>query len=355
MDNIRSRTLGGQPGDLLHRIASIVPGYEGYTDREKRRDADKIFRMQLARRYSAQRDRLNRVEQGLLRARQMSSIGEIDRLAGLLQRFIDKLSTATYGYSGLFDSIRVEAQDLDQLYAFDLSLAGGVDQLSGAIDALESAASAGGQYAELPAALTRLETVLDDLNRRLNQRADLLTSGTALPESDYRALVSSNNQPAPTGQTAGSNPTNDTGTPTTAVGGPDIQSPQGYGSPPNQEIGAATFPGTNVDLEAEQAPGPGLSAMNEGDQGFVGQPTEVTMGDKGPGEAPLGGAGGTGIQTASSPSVAPGAPGHDIVDGLEKATQMGSPVPDSGEPTIQPTPAPNGPGAKGPLGNDAQS
>src|SRR5918911_1177918 len=136
MDNIRDRVMGDWPNDFLHKIASIVPGYDGYVDRERRRDADRLLRTQLARRYTEQRDRLNRVQQSLMRGHHMEHIAEVDRMVGVLQRFIDRLSTAPYGYSGIFDPIKVEATDLDQLYAFDMALADGVDQVSSGVDAL---------------------------------------------------------------------------------------------------------------------------------------------------------------------------------------------------------------------------
>src|SRR5438874_4887601 len=162
--DIRDRVMGDQPNDFFHQIAGIIPGYHGYMDRERRRDADKILRTTLAHQFTAQRDRLTRVQQSLLRGHHLEEIAEIDRLAGALQRFIDRLSMATYGYSGLFDPIKVEAADLDQLYAFDMALASGVDQVSAAIDAVEVAATTGaGPTAGMPefsAAVTRLSSVL---------------------------------------------------------------------------------------------------------------------------------------------------------------------------------------------------
>src|SRR4051794_24459223 len=101
--DIRDRVMGDQPHDFLHKIASMVPGYNGYVDKDRRRDADKLLRTELAKRYTAQRDRLNRVQQTMARSRQFTYISEVDRLVGVFQRFIDRLSTATYGYTGLFD------------------------------------------------------------------------------------------------------------------------------------------------------------------------------------------------------------------------------------------------------------
>jgi hypothetical protein len=185
--DIRDRVMGDQPGDFLHKIASIIPGYNGYVDRDKRRDADKLLRTELAKRYTAQRDRLNRVQQNMARSRQYTHIGEVDRIVGVFQRFIDRLNTATYGYTGLFDPVKVEASDLDQIYAFDMALAGGVDQVSSAIDSVDSAS---GDGQELPSALSRLADTVDELNNRLNQRSDYLTSGRKLPESEVKAMVS---------------------------------------------------------------------------------------------------------------------------------------------------------------------
>src|SRR2546423_13560144 len=96
--DIGDRVMGDKPNSFLHKIAGIVPGFNGYMDRERRRDADKLLRTYLAHQYSAQRDRLTRVQQSLARSGQLSGISEVDRLVGVLQRVIDKASTAAHGY-----------------------------------------------------------------------------------------------------------------------------------------------------------------------------------------------------------------------------------------------------------------
>ncbi|MDQ3928919.1 MAG: hypothetical protein M3328_07200, partial [Chloroflexota bacterium] len=187
--DIRDRVMGDQPNDFLHKIASIVPGYKGYVDRERRRDADRILRTELARRYQGELTRLKRVQQDLLRNGDLNAIIEIDGVSGRLQRFIDRLQNATYGYAGLFAPIKVEAEELDQIYAFDMALASGVDTLSGAVGSLESATE-GQAKGELSSAIDNLSSVVNDLNDRFDQRNDLLTSGTTLPQNEYQAMVS---------------------------------------------------------------------------------------------------------------------------------------------------------------------
>jgi hypothetical protein len=356
--DIRDRVMGDMPNSFLHKIAGIVPGFNGYMDRERRRDADKLLRTYLARQYSTQRDHLTRVQQGLLRAHQFDSIAEVERLSGILQRFIDRLSTATYGYTGLFDPVKVEAQDLDQLYAFDMALTSGVDEVSSAIGNIESAVT--GNDAEsgqqVPAALSQLGTILDDLNNRLNQRSDLLTTGRGVPSEEYNRLVDQLNQatagaPPPTGVGAapytappppevprggaptmpmGSGPGMSQSTSMGTSGGGEMARYPG-GSASTAGVGQGT-PTTDIGVGGVGQPTPGVSSMSEGNQGFGEMPSNEVM-DLGnrettggfSGAMPTGGTAGSGIETASSPSTAPGAPGGDLVDGVRLENSMGAP------------------------------
>jgi hypothetical protein len=331
--DIKDRVMGDQPDDILHKIASIVPGYEGYVDRERRRDADKLLRTQLARQYSAQRDRLNRVQQGLARGRQMEHIAEVDRLVGVLQRFIDRLSTATYGYSGLFDPIKVEAVDLDQIYAFDMALASGVDQVSAAVGALEAAATpsaespgARSDLLELPASIARLSSVVDELNQRLDQRADLLTSGRRLAENDYNAMLSNLKDLPPTYSQATQGGSSETPRPSgSAPAQPSGEMARYPGSAEGASREGEGIPTTNLSMRAAGAPEPGMSSIVEGNQGFTEMPSGAEMSaEKSGSPLPAGGSAGTGIETGSSPTSSPGAPGGDIVEGLDMANDVES-------------------------------
>ena len=322
--DMRDRIVGDKPDSFLHKIAGIVPGYHGYVDRERRRDADKLLRMQLARQYSAQRDRLNRVQQTLLRQNRMGEIAEIDRLGGLLQRFIDRLSTATYGYTGLFDPVKVEAQDLDQLYAFDMALASGVDQVSSTIDTIE-----GTDSNEASTSVTRLATILDDLNERLNQRNDFFTSGKHLESNEYSSLLASlspadSRTSSPGPMSAGYNPS--TPGSTIGMGGNTGERARYPGGDQPGDIGDLGTPTANLNVAqgANQTNmEPGMGQMTEGNSSFSEMPAGDSMNSMNPGApAATGGEAGTGIESASSPAAAPGAPGHDIVDGMGVANNM---------------------------------
>jgi len=309
--DIHDRVMGDKPQGFLHKIAGIVPGFNGYMDRERRRDADKLLRTYLANQYSAQRDRLNRAEQSLLRAGQITGISEVDRLVGVFQRFIDRLNTATYGYSGMFDPVKVEAQDLDQLYTFDMALTSGVDQVSSAIGALESAITSETARTDIPAALSNLSSVLDDLNLRLNQRTDLLTTGRGLPTDQYNSLVNSLGSGGGSGMPAGAPP------PMAPPPPPPSPPPAPYtGAPPQYASGAPNMGAPTVNTSGgEMARYPGGYSGGT-DQGSMATPPPMpaypsgsySSGTSGAGTGTGDLTGGTpdyGINTASSPSSSP--------------------------------------------------
>ena len=308
--DIKQRVMDDTPNSWLHKIARIVPGFKGYMDRERRRDADKLLRTHLAKQYSAQRDRLNRTQQALLKSRNMNAIGEVDRLSGVLQRLIDRINTATYGYTGMFDPVKIEAEDLDQLYAFDLALASGVDQVSSAISALDDA-----EGEELDTALEKLSELLDDLNERMNQRSELLTSGTRLPSDQYQVLLD-RLEPLPpyegganTGKTAGG----DISAPSSGTGSPSMG-----GYTPGSSPGGITPPISNTGM-GSNTPTPGMSGQGSSGAGESARVSSMPGSDEaGIPTVNLGASAGPGgVESASSPSAAPGAPGHDVVEGVQ--------------------------------------
>jgi hypothetical protein len=394
--DIKQRVMDDAPNSWLHKIAGIVPGFKGYMDRERRRDADKLLRTHLAKQFSAQRDRLNRVQQSLLRERNMGAIGEVDRLSGVLQRLIDRINTATYGYTGMFDPVKIEAEDLDQLYAFDMALASGVDQVSSAVDALDSA-----KGEEASTAAERLSDLLDELNERLNQRGELLTSGKRLPSDQYQSLLdrleplppmnASGDRGTPTGTGNIGSGSTSTGTVSPSMGTVTPGSSMGGGAPSGTSLGTGGSPGTGLagtstageqarvsgtddqgtptlnlgtsggsssmdsetnrdadtddgthvdtgvgsDLGTSMSAGfgagslgtgsamePGISSLSEGNQSLSLMDAGTSMSGVGGGPLPIDDSAGGGVQSASSPAAAPGAPGHDIVDGMQLGRNM---------------------------------
>lgn len=168
----RQRYAGTAPTRRPSRLDRI-PGYRGYHEKEARRDADGALRRALADDYTAQAQRLTRVQQTFVAARRLDQLSPVDTVTKHLTHFIDRLRTATYGYAGLRDNQQIGEQALDQLYHFDLSLADGVDAVTANIDAVEQAAESGDPKVPLGA----LDATVRDLMARFDARADVLQTG----------------------------------------------------------------------------------------------------------------------------------------------------------------------------------
>jgi len=165
-----------------------IPGYRDYHEKEARRDADGALRRALATDYAAQATRLTRVQQTMVTARRLADLAPADDAQRRLNHFIDRLRTATYGYAGLNNNVRVDERALDQLYQFDLALADGVDAVGANLDAVEHTADAGEPAKD---ALAALNATVADLMARFDARTDVFQSGrpSALIPSPLAVLV----------------------------------------------------------------------------------------------------------------------------------------------------------------------
>ncbi len=168
------------------RIAASIPGYLGYRERERRREADRELRAELARQYSAQLDRLTDLQRQATNKALLSALDDMERAGLKLQRFIDRLRTASYGYAGWFDTATVREVELEQLYAFDHLLTAGVERVAANIDGI---AEAVGNRAEVEQAVEVLAGTVDDLNRQFDRRRDLLAEGKKAPPSELKKAL----------------------------------------------------------------------------------------------------------------------------------------------------------------------
>lgn len=167
-------------GDLRNRIESAynkveemakgIPGYKGYKDKEVRREADKLLRLQVARGLEEQRRRLNNVQLQLTNAGRLGVLVTLDRALMRLQLLIDRIKTASYGYAGLFDAVKVREKELDALYSFDAALLDSVDKVRALIDVVAAAKN----DEDVTKAGNALIEALEEINTTFSKRQDVI-------------------------------------------------------------------------------------------------------------------------------------------------------------------------------------
>ena len=151
----------------FEKLTERVPGYAGYADRERRRDADKTLRMHVAGKIDAARAELAQAKLLLTDQGKLSGALVVDRIEKKAAVLSDKIRLASYGYSGVFDSQKIGEKELAALYAFDGGLFDGAVGIAKLSMDVVSKASAAADPAESCAAVDR---ALLDLDRAFSDR-----------------------------------------------------------------------------------------------------------------------------------------------------------------------------------------
>lgn len=158
--------LGGLEG-----LVSKIPGYKGYKEKELRREADKLLRTQVAHKLDDHRQRLTGLQSRLISQAQIEFLDDVERAMTKLQLLIDRIRTASYGYAGLFDAVKVKEEQLDALYEFDNSLLAFVDEIASDIDRIASAVAAREGIGE---AVAELADTIDQANLAFGHRHEAI-------------------------------------------------------------------------------------------------------------------------------------------------------------------------------------
>lgn len=152
--------------DPFKRILHKIPGFKGYLDRQNRRDADKLLRETVASRFEEMWQRVSRLQTEFIKSGEIASVDDLESAAIKLRTFADRVHRATYGYSSLFEAVKINEAELNRLYDYDAGLLNLVDEVSRAIDNVEASVGTDG----LPAAIRHLtnqaQQAIDIYNRR---------------------------------------------------------------------------------------------------------------------------------------------------------------------------------------------
>lgn len=160
--------------DPFKKLASHIPGFSGYIERQNRRDADKLLRDTVARRFDEQWKRASQLQTDMVSNGQISFVDDMEKAAIKLRTFIDKISTAPRGYSGLFDAVKVNEKELEKIYQFDAAFFDLADQVGRALDNVEQSM---GDEAALPAAIRNVTSLARLAVETYNKRSEVLTAG----------------------------------------------------------------------------------------------------------------------------------------------------------------------------------
>ena len=170
MDDFLEKVTSMQ--DPFKKLASHIPGFGGYVDRQNRRDADKLLRDTVARRFDEQWKRTSQLQEDMVGSGMIAYVDDMEKAAIQLRTFIDRISTAPRGYSGLFDAVKINEKELEAIYRFDAAFFDLAEQIGRANDNVEASL---GDEAALPAAIRNLTALSRLANETYNKRSETVT------------------------------------------------------------------------------------------------------------------------------------------------------------------------------------
>lgn len=157
--------------DPFKKLVSFIPGFGGYIERQNRRDADKLLRDTVAQRFEEQHKRTSQLQTELVSAGKIEFVDDMEKAAIKLQTFIDKISRAPRGYSGVFDAVKINEKELEAIYQFDAAFFDLAEQVGRALDNVEQSL---GDDAALPAAIRNLATAARLAVETYEKRAEVV-------------------------------------------------------------------------------------------------------------------------------------------------------------------------------------
>lgn len=171
MSDLFDQVTGDQ--DIFRKLASKIPGFDGYVERQNRRAADKLIRETIADHFEVLYKRISSLQTDFISQGEISYLDDLERAAIKLRTFIDKIRRASYGYSGFFDAVKINEEELARVYEYDAGILDLEDEVSHAIDNVESSMGTDG----LPAAIRHLTSKAQDCLDAFNRRDELMQQG----------------------------------------------------------------------------------------------------------------------------------------------------------------------------------
>src|SRR5712691_8848151 len=160
MDPILDKARAGQ--NALEQIANAIPGFQGYREKELRRDADRLQREYLASRLEESKKGLDGFAAAASRAGALYAINDIETARKRLDKVVARVRYADRGYAGFFATIKVDEAALDRVYRYDLSLLQGVDDARKAASGAAAASDPAGSVRDMIARLDALDAALSE-------------------------------------------------------------------------------------------------------------------------------------------------------------------------------------------------
>ena len=172
MDDIKSKLdFIKSKESFFERIKRIIPGYDGYANRDNARELDTQLRGQLALKLEQNRSKIRETVSNYSKNGRLFQASDMDKIEKKNDTAIAKFRSAARGYSGAFDVVKIMDDKLSKIYDFDTSLITGVEEIGVMFDNLLSISEANQDTRE---AESKVYAALSNLINKFDEREAVL-------------------------------------------------------------------------------------------------------------------------------------------------------------------------------------
>lgn len=115
--------------NIFDKLGTLIPGYNGYQEREGRRECDRQLRERIADLLYDTEKKLN----SIIEDSDLNSISKMEKSRKKINNLKDLIRYSPYGASAFFSNSEIKESELEKIYRFDLTLLDLSGLLSGSV------------------------------------------------------------------------------------------------------------------------------------------------------------------------------------------------------------------------------
>lgn len=149
----------------LEKLELIIPGFKGYKQKELIREDDKLIRNYLFNKIKEAEETVRSYLADSLDGKIPISVSELNSIAKELNYLGTKIRVSPAGYSGYFDRVKVNENELEQVKKLDTELVASCEEIFSLVQKIKENASL---LAELKEKIKALSSAIDARNHMFN-------------------------------------------------------------------------------------------------------------------------------------------------------------------------------------------
>ena len=124
----------------------------------------------IADRFEEQWKAISALQRQVISEGAIEYVDDLEGAAIKLRQFVDRVRNAAYGYAAFFDAVKVNEEELANIYQYDLGLLEMADEVKNSVGNVEASLGTDG----LPASIRHLTSVATECVEAFNRRSEVV-------------------------------------------------------------------------------------------------------------------------------------------------------------------------------------